>query len=80
MSLCKKVESFPFCKRLVLVDAIIHPNSFLLFNLFVSLALCGIGYFIVIAMLFLTKLATKGFVRYLKFNIALVKGGLKHDK
>ena len=65
--------SFLGAPLLVLVDTIIHPNTFLLFNLFVSLALCGLGYFIVIAMLFLTKLATKGFVRYLKFNIALVK-------
>jgi uncharacterized membrane protein len=65
---------------LVIVDTIVHPNTFLLFNLFVSLALCGLGYFIVIAMLSLTKLAKNGFVRYLKFNIALVKGGFKHDK
>ncbi|WP_000164671.1 HAAS signaling domain-containing protein [Bacillus wiedmannii] len=72
--------SFLGAPLLVLVDTIIHPNTFLLFNLFVSLALCGLGYFIVIAMLFLTKLAKNGFVRYLKFNIALVKGGLKHDK
>lgn len=51
--------SFLGAPLLVLVDTIIHPNTFLLFNLFVSLALCGLGYFIVIAMLFLTKLATK---------------------
>ncbi|MBA2871194.1 MULTISPECIES: HAAS signaling domain-containing protein [Bacillales] len=67
---------------LVIIDAILHPSAFTLklFNLFVSLALCGIGYFIVIGMLFVTKLAKNGFVRYLKFNVALVKGGLKHDQ
>lgn len=72
--------SFLCSPLLVIVDTIVHPNTFLLFNLFVSLALCGLGYFIVIAMLSLTKLAKNGFVRYLKFNIALVKGGFKHDK
>ncbi|MGW5981328.1 HAAS signaling domain-containing protein [Bacillus mycoides] len=72
--------SFLCLPLFVIVDTIVHPNTFLLFNLFVSLALCGLGYFIVIAMLSLTKLAKNGFVRYLKFNIALVKGGFKHDK
>ncbi|MGG1140449.1 HAAS signaling domain-containing protein [Bacillus mycoides] len=72
--------SFLGSPLLVIVDTIVHPNTFLLFNLFASLAFCGLGYFVVIAMLSLTKLANNGFVRYLKFNIALVKGGFKHDK
>jgi len=44
-----------------------------------SLALCGIGLFIAIGMFFATKAVTSGFVRYLKFNMALVKGGLKRE-
>lgn len=54
-------------------------GAFQLFDLFVSLALCGIGIFIGIGMLFATKAISKGFIRYLKFNASLVKGGLKHD-
>lgn len=64
---------------LVIGDAMLHPSAFKLYNLFMSLAFCGIGYFIVIGMLFVTKLAINGFVRYLKYNVALVKGGLKRD-
>ncbi|EOQ09087.1 HAAS signaling domain-containing protein [Bacillus cereus] len=65
---------------LVIIDTIVHQNTFLLFDLFISLACCGLGYFVVIAMLYVTKLATNGLIRYLKFNMALVKGGLNHDK
>jgi uncharacterized membrane protein len=62
---------------LVLGEAIVHPSGFFLFNFFMSLAFCGLGYFILIGMLFVTRLAIKGFVRYLKYNVSLVKGGLK---
>lgn len=72
--------SFVCSPLLVIIDAIVHPSAFQLFNLFSSLAFCGVGYFVVIGMLFVTKLAIKGTVRYLKFNVSLVKGGLKHDK
>ncbi len=54
-------------------------GAFQLFDLFVSLALCGIGIFIGIGMFIATKALIKGFIRYLQFNVSLVKGGLKHD-
>ncbi|MCU9613428.1 DUF1700 domain-containing protein [Caldibacillus lycopersici] len=65
---------------LVIVDAVVHPGAFLLYHLFFSMILCGIGYFIMLAMYYITKWATNGFVRYLKFNASLVKGGLTNDK
>ncbi|WEG13229.1 DUF1700 domain-containing protein [Pullulanibacillus sp. KACC 23026] len=65
---------------IVMVDAILYPSSFLLFNLFISLACCGIGYFVLIGMLIVTKLAIRGLIGYLNFNVSLVKGGLKHEK
>jgi uncharacterized membrane protein len=43
------------------------------------LGLCGIGIFIAIGMFAATNALTKGFIRYLKFNASLVKGGLKND-
>ncbi|MFT8322287.1 MAG: DUF1700 domain-containing protein [Bacillus sp. (in: firmicutes)] len=71
--------SFIMSPILVLIGVVFQPDTFELFSLFFSLLLCGIGFFIGIGMLFLTKIAAKGFVRYLKFNVSLVKGGLKHD-
>lgn len=64
---------------LVFVNVLIYPGTFELFDFFLSLALCGLGLLIAIGMYFITKAVNYGFVRYLKFNINLVKGGLKHD-
>lgn len=64
---------------IVLVSNVVNWGTFQWFDVFVSLALCGIGLFIVIGMFFATKAITKGFLRYLKFNASLVKGGLRHD-
>ncbi|WP_340372772.1 DUF1700 domain-containing protein [Peribacillus sp. FSL E2-0218] len=52
-------------------------SSFQLFDLFFSLALCGLGIFMAMGMFVATRALTKGFIRYLKFNASLVKGGLK---
>lgn len=53
-------------------------GQFIITDLFLSLGLCGIGIFVAMGMFYVTKYLTKGFVRYLKFNITFVKGGLKH--
>jgi uncharacterized membrane protein len=54
-------------------------GTFQLFDLFFALGLCGIGIFIAMGMFVATSALTKGFIRYLKFNASLVKGGLKND-
>ncbi|USK60290.1 HAAS signaling domain-containing protein [Peribacillus asahii] len=54
-------------------------GDFWLFDVFSAIGLCGIGIFVGIGMLFATKALTKGFIRYLQFNVSLVKGGLKHE-
>lgn len=64
---------------LFIISVIQSPETFALFTLFLSLALCGIGLFIVMGMLLATRSLTKGFIRYLRFNVKLVQGGLKHD-
>ncbi|WP_332634925.1 DUF1700 domain-containing protein [Halalkalibacter flavus] len=71
--------SFIASPLLLLINIIIYPGSFQLFDLFMSLALCGLGLFIAIGMYFVTRYVMKGYVRYLKYNVKLVKGGLKHD-
>lgn len=63
---------------LVFVNALLHPGTFILFDLFFSMMLCGLGLFLAIGMFFITKTLIRGFVRYLKFNTKMVKGGLKH--
>ncbi|TFJ92086.1 DUF1700 domain-containing protein [Lentibacillus salicampi] len=64
---------------MVLVNVVIYPATFEWFDFFFSSLLCGIGLFIAIGMFFATKALTKQFVRYLKYNVSLVKGGLKHE-
>lgn len=64
---------------LVLVNAVIYPETFALFDLFLSIMLSGLGLFIAIGMFFATRGLSNGFVRYLQFNVKLVKGGMKHD-
>lgn len=64
---------------LVLLNIVIYPASFELFNLFFSVLLSGIGFFIAIGMFYATRTLTNGFIRYLQYNVKLVKGGLKHD-
>lgn len=70
---------FVLSPLLVLVSTVIYPDGSELSDLFISLTLSGIGLFIIIGMYYVTKILNKGFMRYLKFNISLVKGGLKHD-
>lgn len=70
--------SFILSPLLILIDAVFQ-GSFQYFYLFMSFVLCGTGIFIAIGMFYITKVLIKGFVRYLKFNVSLVKGGLKHD-
>ncbi|PKG25304.1 HAAS signaling domain-containing protein [Niallia nealsonii] len=71
--------SFVLSPLLILIDLVLQPGAFEFFNLFISILLCGLGIFISIGMLYVTKYFIKGFIRYLKYNVALVKGGLKHD-
>jgi len=71
--------SFIASPLLVLVNSVIFPGTFEYFDLFASMALCGIGLFISIGMFFASRVIVNGFVRYLKFNARIVKGGLKHE-
>lgn len=54
-------------------------DQFRIADLFLSIGLCGIGIFIAMGMFVATKALTKGFIRYLKYNITFVKRGLKHE-
>ncbi|NRG28821.1 DUF1700 domain-containing protein [Bacillus circulans] len=71
--------SFILSPLLVLVDSVFHPGSFAFFKLFMTILLVGLGIFLVIGMYYITRISSKGFINYLKFNAKLVKGGQKHD-
>lgn len=63
---------------LVLANYVLYPDTFEWFDVFASSAFCGLGLLGAIAMYTVTKFLQSGFVRYLKFNMRLVKGGLRH--
>lgn len=58
----------------VLFKAIFFTESFIWFDLFVSIALSGIGILFLVGLYYVTLLLKKWTVQYLKFNIAIVKG------
>lgn len=63
---------------LVLINVTMYPEIFEFFDLFFSTALTGVGLFIGIGMYFASRFMISGLVRYLKYNIRLVKGGMNH--
>lgn len=69
--------SLTFSPLLVPVNVVIFPGTFEWADLFFTITASGIGIFIAIGMYYLSKVLTSVFVRYLKFNASLVKGGLK---
>src|SRR5699024_11011717 len=71
--------TFTLTPLLVLVEWAIFPKSFVTFDLFASLALSGLGLFIITGMYYATKMVARLFVRYLKFNVSFVKGGMKNE-
>lgn len=62
---------------LVLINSVIYPEVFQFFDLFFSLGLTGLGLFIAVGMYFATRAVNNGFVRYLKYNVRVIKGGMK---
>ncbi|WP_047984962.1 HAAS signaling domain-containing protein [Ornithinibacillus californiensis] len=62
---------------LYLVNVIIYPEIFAAYDLFFTLFLSGLGIFIFIGMFYVTRWLSKGFVKYLNFNVRMVKGGMK---
>ncbi|BAQ12037.1 hypothetical protein OXB_3568 [Bacillus sp. OxB-1] len=63
---------------LVLVNYFLYPDTFEWFDVFASSAFCGLGLFGAMGMYTVTKFLQSGFLSYLKFNMRLVKGGLRH--
>jgi len=69
--------SFVATPLLAVVNQILFSQGADWFQFFFSLFTCGVGIFILMGILGLTRMIMNGFMRYLKFNVSLVKGGLK---
>lgn len=61
---------------LYLINVAIYPEIFELYQLFISITFAGIGIFVIIGMYYVTRWLSKGFIRYLQFNVRMVKGGI----
>lgn len=70
--------SFLVSPLLVLINGVIFPRTFEFFELFLSITLCGLGIFTTIGMYYVTRFFSNIFVRYLKFNVNFVKGGINN--
>ncbi|MEN2768923.1 DUF1700 domain-containing protein [Ornithinibacillus xuwenensis] len=69
--------SFILSPVLVLINVAVYPEVFSFYDLFFSIGLTGLGIFITIGMYYVTRFVIKGFVKYLNYNVRLVKGGMK---
>ncbi|MUV37592.1 hypothetical protein JNUCC1_01398 [Lentibacillus sp. JNUCC-1] len=69
--------SFTGSPLLVILNAVLQPETFIWFDVFFSLVLAGIGVLIIVGMYYLTRVVAKGFIRYLRFNMNMVKGGME---
>jgi len=71
--------SFVATPVLAIIGMFIYADDYAVFQLFASLALSGLGLLILYGMLYVSRWVLKGFVKYLRYNIRLVKGGLQHE-
>lgn len=69
--------TFVASPALALINNALFLQTMEWFQFFFSLFACGVGIFILMGMLALTRKVIEWFMRYLKFNTSLVKGGLK---
>lgn len=71
--------SFLFSPILAILNPVFVPGTFEWFDLFASILLCGLSIFVLLGMYYVTKILTKIFIKYLRWNVDLVKGGLTND-
>lgn len=70
--------SFLVTPIIAIINPIIVPGIFEWFDLFASILLCGLGIFLLLGMYYVTKILTIIFIKYLRWNFYLVKGGLSN--
>jgi len=68
------IGAFITAPVMVAINTIMNPMVFSWFDFFISLAMCGGGYFLGLLMWRVTKFGIKVLIRYVKFNSRLMKG------
>ncbi|MBZ2174021.1 DUF1700 domain-containing protein [Schnuerera sp. xch1] len=71
--------AFIISPLLVVINEMVNPGTLQSFFLFFSIMLSGVGFFIVVGMKLTTSIVIRGFIKYLKFNMNIVKGGYKNE-
>ncbi|MER1999201.1 MAG: DUF1700 domain-containing protein, partial [Lysinibacillus sp.] len=66
--------SFVISPLLMLISVAITTTTFSLFNFFISIIFCGLGIFACMGCYYATKALKHLTIRYLKFNVSIVKG------
>src|SRR5699024_9739873 len=69
--------AFVLSPFLIPVNFIVYPGTFEWSDLFFMMTFCGVGILLAIGMYYFTKGMKWMFVRYLRFNVSLVRGGFK---
>lgn len=67
-----------FSPVFVLLNPLFVPGTFEWFDLFFSILISGVSIFVLLGMYYVTNWLTNVFVKYLRWNVDLVKGGLKN--
>lgn len=70
--------AFIFSPLLQLVSIMLGFNQVYAFEIFLTIGLSGLGILLLIGMYYLTIVSSKVFIKYCKWNVAVVKGGMKH--
>ena len=60
------------------ISIILGFNQGYAFEIFLSIGLCGLGILLLIAMYYITIFSSKVFIKYCKWNVSVVKGGMRH--
>lgn len=63
---------------LQVLSLVLGFNDYYLFEFFVAIACSGLGIFLLVGMYHLSKIVSKGFKMYYRWNISIVKGGINH--
>ena len=63
---------------LQLISIILGFNQAYAFEIFLTIGLSGLGILLLIAMYYITIFSSKVFIKYCKWNVSVVKGGMKH--
>lgn len=65
---------FVLTPLVVVINTVVHIDSFTWFDLFVAISFSGVGILLLTGLYYITALLKKWTIHYLKFNVAIVKG------